>query len=120
MDQNNFLNFENQTQKLPNATAVLVLGIGSIISCCCYGIISVILGIVGLYLAKKDAVLYNQNPSLYTNYNNVKTGKILCIIGIVLGAIYLITTIVLIAVVGMDALQNPALMEERMRELLGS
>ncbi|TGD59429.1 CCC motif membrane protein [Flavobacterium humi] len=119
MDQNNFSTFENQSQKLPNATVVLVMGIVSILSCCCYGIISVLLGVVGLYLAKKDTQLYNENPNWYSNYNNIKTGKILCIIGIVLGAIYLIFMLFIIAAVGMDALQDPALMEQRMRELMG-
>ena len=35
-------------QQLPNATAVLVLGIISIVGCFCYGIIGLILGIIAL------------------------------------------------------------------------
>ena len=66
------INMENQ--KLPNATAVLILGIFSILTCCCYGIISIILGAIGLVLANKDAKLYAENPSAYTNYNNLKIG----------------------------------------------
>lgn len=120
MDQNNFSNFDNQNQKLPNATAVLVLGIVSIITCCCYGIISIILGAVGLYLAKKDTQVYSENPSLYSNYNNIKTGKILCIIGIVLGVLYLIYIICIFAIFGMETLQNPALMQEKMRQMMGN
>ena len=38
-----------EKQKLPNATAVLVLGIASILTCCCYGIIGLILGIVAFF-----------------------------------------------------------------------
>lgn len=118
MEDQNFSNFETQ-QKLPNATAVLVLGILSIITCCCYGILSIILGIVGIYLAKKDATLYNTNPSLYTNYNTVKTGKILSIIGIVLGVLFLVYMVWIISVFGFEALQDQQLLEQRMREMMG-
>lgn len=82
-----------EKQKLPNAQAVLILGILSILTCCCYGVIGLILGIIALVLAKKDTKLYAENPELYSNYSNIKTGKILAYIGIVLSAIYLIVNI---------------------------
>ena len=46
-----------ENQKLPNATAVLILGIFSILICCCYGIFSIILGVVALVLANKDTII---------------------------------------------------------------
>jgi hypothetical protein len=95
-----------ENQKLPNATAVLILGIFSILTCCCYGIISIILGVVGLVLANKDTKLYAENPSQYTNYNNLKIGRILSIIGIVLGAIYLIYVVVLFSTLGMEGIEQ--------------
>lgn len=106
-------------QNLPNALTVLILGILSIITCCCYGIVSLILGGIGLYLAGKDQKLYNLNPTLYLNYGNLKTGKILCIIGICLGVLYLIYMIVLISAVGFDALTDQQLMQEKIQDLLG-
>lgn len=117
MEQNNFENLENQ--KLPNATAVLVLGIMSIVTCCCYGILSVILGGIGLYLAKKDTEVYAGNPTSYSNFNNIKTGKILCIIGIVLGVLYLLMMVIFFAMFGMESMSDPVLMQEKMRELTG-
>jgi hypothetical protein len=108
-----------EKQKLPNGTAVLILGILSIITCCCYGI-GLILGIIAFVLAKKDIALYAANPELYSNYKNVNTGKILAIIGIVLSAIYLLFVIWMIATFGYENMQNPALMQEKMRELMGS
>ncbi len=108
-----------EKQKLPNGTTVLVLGILSIVTCCCYGIISIVLGSVGLYLSKKDLALYKENPELYSNYNNINTGRILSIIGIVLGVIYLIYMVWMISTFGMENMQNPELMQEKMRELLG-
>lgn len=84
-----------EKRNLPNATAVLVLGICSIITCCCYGIIGVILGIIALVLAKKDLQLYKESPELYSNYQNLNIGKILSIIGIVLSSIIMIIFIFL-------------------------
>ena len=84
-----------ERQKLPNATAVLILGILSILTCCCWGIIGLILGIVALILAKKDTALYNTNPELYEGYSNINIGRVLAIIGIVLSSIYLIFTLYL-------------------------
>ncbi len=75
-------------QPLPNATAVLVLGILSIVIC-------FITGIIALVMAKKELALYNANPELYTesSYNSVKTGRICAIIGIVLQGIGLLVYI---------------------------
>ena len=95
-----------ENQKLPNATAVLILGIFSILTCCCYGIFSIILGIVGLVLANKDAKLYDQNPTLYENYNNLKIGKVLNIIGLVIGALFLIAVIAVIVSLGEEGLMQ--------------
>ncbi|WP_394675174.1 CCC motif membrane protein [uncultured Chryseobacterium sp.] len=106
-------------QKLPNATAVLVLGILSIVTCCCYGIPGIVAGIIGLVLYKKDNALYLQNPGMYSNYNNLNTGRILSIIGIVLSVLAIIYFIFVFAVIGADALSNPELMQERIRELQG-
>ncbi len=79
-----------EKRNLPNATAVLVLGILSILTCCCYGIIGLILAIVALVLASKDLKLYRENPELFLNYQNLNIGKILSIIGIVLSTLSLI------------------------------
>ncbi|HKX86584.1 MAG TPA: CCC motif membrane protein [Flavobacterium sp.] len=108
-----------EKQKLPNGTVVLVLGIISILTCCCYGIISIILGAVGVYLAGKDIALYKENPDLYSNYNNVNIGRILSIIGIVLGVIYMIYMIWLFSTIGFENMQNPEVVQQKMRELLG-
>ncbi|WP_066441323.1 CCC motif membrane protein [Chryseobacterium sp. CCH4-E10] len=106
-------------QKLPNATAVLILGIVSIVGCCCYSIPGLIAGIIALVLAKKDGQLYKNNPTLYSNYGQLNAGKIMAIIGIVLSILYAVYIVVLIATVGWDAMKDPELMQERMRELLG-
>ena len=84
-----------EKRNLPNATAVLVLGILSIITCCCYGVFGLVLGIVALVLAGKDIKLYSENPELYSNYQNLNIGKILSIIGVILSGISLLVYIIL-------------------------
>lgn len=110
---------QNQTQEqLQNSTLILVLGILSIVTCCCYGVIGLILGIVTLVLAKKATAIYAENPDLYTGFQNVKTGKILAIIGLVLSAIYLLFSIWAIMTFGWETLQDQELLQERMREMM--
>lgn len=108
-----------EQQKLPNATAVLILGILSLPLCCCYGI-GLILGIIALVIAKKDVVLYQANPELYSNYGNIKTGKILAYIGIGLSILYLLLIVWMISTFGMEALQDPELMRKLMEEKFGA
>ena len=84
--------FQYQIQPpLPNATAVLVLGIMSIPTCFCFGIVGLVLSIIALVLASKDTMLYNANPTQYTlaSYNNLKAGKVCSIIGLCFSSIYL-------------------------------
>ncbi|HLF53041.1 CCC motif membrane protein [Flavobacterium sp.] len=102
-----------EKRNLPNATAVLVLGILSILTCCCYGIIGLILGIIALVLANKDMKLYRENPELYSNYQNLNIGKILAIIGVVLSAIYFMVNIYLYVVVGEEGMKD---MMENLKE----
>jgi len=75
-------------EKLPHSQAALILGISSIITaCCCYGVVGIILGVIGIMQANKAVAVHNQDPDLYTGINNANTGKTTSIIGIVLGVI---------------------------------
>ncbi|MFK7782584.1 CCC motif membrane protein [Psychroserpens sp.] len=111
----------NQTQQqLPNSTLILVFGILSIVTCCCYGVLGLILGIITIVLAKKATAIYAENPESYSGFQNVKTGKILAIIGIILSALYLIMTIWMISTFGWETMQDQQLMQERIQEMMGS
>ncbi|MBT0549640.1 CCC motif membrane protein [Riemerella anatipestifer] len=105
-------------QNLPNATLVLVLGILSILGCCCYGVPGIILGVVALVMYKKDNQLYLANPELYANYSNLTTGRILAIIGIVLSALNVLAYVVLIVLFGFEALTDQELLQERIQEMI--
>ena len=100
-------NTENQVPQqevikpLPNSTAVLVLGIVSIVAVfCTYGILGVALGIIGLVLAGNPIKLYNESPEKYTeaSFKNVKAGRICSIIGISLGGLFILIGI--LAIIG--------------------
>ncbi|HEY4797997.1 MAG TPA: CCC motif membrane protein [Bacteroidia bacterium] len=87
---------------LPNATAALVLGIISIPTCFCAGIVGLVCGIIAIILGNKAVKLHKANPGVYTtsSYNNANAGKICGIIGTILSALYLIFYIVYFIIVG--------------------
>ncbi|WP_415328462.1 CCC motif membrane protein [Chryseobacterium sp. MMS23-Vi53] len=88
-------------QKLPNAQTVLILGIISVVgTCCCTGLIGIICGLIGLSKYKKDKLLYDANPGGYSDFNNLNTGRILCIIGLCLGGLQILYFIFMLATVG--------------------
>lgn len=106
-----------ENQKLPNATTSLILGILSIISSCCYGIIGLPLGIIAIVLGNKAIKIDKANPNEYAGRSNANTGKILGIIGVILSVLVIITIVGVIAYFGIETLQNPELLEQRMQEL---
>lgn len=77
-----------EQQKLPNATTSIILGSISFI-CCCFsaGIGGLILSGIAYFLANKDEKLYAEQPELYSNFSQVKTAKIIAIIGLVLAVL---------------------------------
>lgn len=91
-------------EKLPHSQASLILGIFSIVTCCCYGIPGIILGIIGLLQANKAIAIHNENPETYDGFGNANTGKIMSIIGLVLGILTIISMFY--------ALSRPEFMEE--------
>lgn len=104
---------ELNKQELPNATLILVFGILSIVGCCCYGVVGVIFGIITLVMANKTMEIYNADPEMYIGYQNVKIGRILAIIGLVLSGLFLLTLIaMLIFSGGMEGI------EELQREMI--
>ncbi len=94
---------------LPNATAVLILGILSIVTCFCYGIFGIVLAIIALVLASKDLSKYNINPNQYakSSLSNLKAGKVCAIVGLCLSAVYLIFIVIYVVILGLAATTVP-------------
>ncbi len=100
--------YQNYLPPVPNATGALVLGILSIVFSFCYGIIGIVLGIIGLSLAGKATQLFEQYPGAYSqsSYNNAKAGKITSLIGLILSVIVFLYFLFILFLVG-SALNNP-------------
>lgn len=95
-------------QSLPNATAVLVLGILSLVLNCCYGA-GFILGIIGLILGGKGKKLYKANPEQYLkkSYSNLNAGYICSLISVILGGLSIVFWIVYIVILGGAMAMDP-------------
>ena len=91
----------NSKAPLPNATAVLVLGICSIVFSCFF--VGSVLGIIGIVLSSKGRKMYKDNPSLYEGYGQLNAGFIMSIIGTSLGALYIIYWIIWVIILGTAA-----------------
>ncbi|MEE9364728.1 MAG: CCC motif membrane protein [Cellulophaga sp.] len=77
-----------EQQKLPNVTIALVLAILSFIGCCCTsGFGGIVLAGIALFLTNKDTKLYKETPENYSNFSQLKTAKIIAIIGLVLSVL---------------------------------
>jgi hypothetical protein len=103
MDQTNIDSnlVANQTkQPIPNAVGTLVLGILSIVMCWCYGVVPLALAIIALAISQKSVQMYNENPELYEGYNNLKAGRIMAIIGLCLGSLFVVFLIIYFIIVG--------------------
>lgn len=106
-----------ENQKLPNATAVLVLGILSILFCWCYGIVGIILSVIALVLANKDMSLYKVEPQNYTNYGNLNAGRIMAIIGLILNVLFLAYIAWVISYIGLENMGDPDKIQDILRNL---
>lgn len=80
---------------VPNATAVLVLGICSIVGCFAWGVPGLICGIIAMSLHRKDKALYLTNPEKYENsFSTSKSGNTCATIGVILSAVMFLILVV--------------------------
>lgn len=109
MEQNASFSGASRQEELPNHTAVLVLGILSIVTCCCYGFVGMVLGGIALYLASNSNNLYLVNPEKYTagSLKNLKTGRLCAIIGLALSALYFLYAIWYFLILGASLSSMP-------------
>lgn len=90
--------------KLPDSSAVLTLGIislsTSIICCVLYGLPGLVTGIIGLVLGDKAMKIYKASPHSYSHksYKDVKTGRILSIIGISISGLIILMIVIFLGI----------------------
>lgn len=84
-------------QDAPNALAVLILGIFSIVISCGYGI-GFIPAIISLVLSSPAHKTLKNNPMAYTESSakNIKAGRITAIVGLVLSILFFISIVLII------------------------
>ena len=81
-------------KSIPNANAVLVLGIISIVGCIFYGLPGLVCGIIALAMFKKVKATYLTDKQAYeSSYKNANAGYICAIIGTILSALYFLFAI---------------------------
>ncbi|MDR1763588.1 MAG: hypothetical protein LBR64_06520 [Dysgonamonadaceae bacterium] len=100
---------------VPNAVLVLILGILSIPTCCCYGA-GLIFAIIALVLASSGLKAYRAAPEKYTpgSYSNLSAGKICAWIGIVLSVVYIGYIVWLGFYIGWENFGNPEVILDRL------
>jgi uncharacterized membrane protein len=89
-----------EQQKLPNVTIAIVLAILSFICCCFGGIPGAIMAAIAFFLVRGDEKRYQAKPELYSNYSQLRTARIIAIIGLVVGILYFIWTFYQISQMG--------------------
>ncbi len=77
-----------EQQKLPNATMIIVLGILGYL-CCCFAGLGIIPSAIAFFMARKSESIYKENPEAYDNMSQIKTGKIVALIALVINTLYL-------------------------------
>lgn len=102
--------------KLPYATAVLVLGISSIALCCCYGVPGILTGTIALYLYRKEKKVYENDKENYKNFDSLKTGRALSIVGIIMSSLYILYLLFAISLVGQSGLSDPSLLLKKLTQ----
>jgi hypothetical protein len=105
-----------ERQSLPNATTSLILGILSVVTCICYGVIGLPLGIIAFVLGNKALKVYHENPKDYKGSGNANAGKALGVVGIILNLIFIVFIILAFYKTVLELLQDPEVMPQRITE----
>lgn len=97
----NYTGYQENVVKitLPNSGAILSLGILSIVSlCCCGPALGPILAVIALAMVPSTNRKLKTNPDYYyeNSINNFKIGKVLSIIGLCIGIVFLIYIVILL------------------------
>lgn len=80
---------------LPKAQTAMIMGILSIVLAFCCALIGLILGVVGLIMSNDDWNVAQHNLDDYADGSKLKTGRLLCKIGIGLNIAMMVLGVVL-------------------------
>lgn len=103
-----------EQEKLPNGTMIIVLGILGYL-CCCLAGLGIIPSAIAYFMATKAEKIYAENPEGYDNAGQIKTGKIVALIAVILNVLMIVRWIYVFATGGMEAIQEAiSQMQEQM------
>ena len=94
-----------EQQKLPNATMIIVLGIMGYL-CCCFAGLGAIPSAIAFFMARKSEKIYAENPEAYDNMSQIKTGKIVALIALIINALFILRLIYVISTVGWSEMSD--------------
>lgn len=90
------------TKKLPNSKTIYLLALLSCFIFCLAGI-GILPAIISFLLASKSEKIYQANLDSYTNIGQIKKGKIIAIIGIIINLVIVGIVIWTLMTIGWDA-----------------
>jgi hypothetical protein len=82
---------------LSEAKSAQIMGILSVVLLCCFGgVVTIVLGYLGMSKGKSAIQEYERNPGKYTlrSYNQAKSGKLFGAIGLVLSILFIIALVI--------------------------
>jgi|UniRef100_UPI0040478305 hypothetical protein len=103
-----------ERQPLQYSTLIYVLAILGLPLCCCAGF-GILPAGIAYFIARSELKKFYLNPELYSNQDNIYTGKIIALIVMIINALYLGYIIYILYSLGWEVLQDPALLQERLK-----
>lgn len=94
----------NTRKSLPNAFAVLLLGLFSLLFSVVYGIPGFLCGVIALVLSRSAKRLRRQSPDSYTagSWRLIVTGRVLATIGLILSLLVMAILVIMIYVLQVE------------------
>ncbi|WP_394750066.1 CCC motif membrane protein [Spongiimicrobium salis] len=78
---------------------IIIMGVLGYL-CCCLAGLGIIPSAIGFFLARKSEKMYAANPELYDNASQIKTGKIVALIAVILNVLMIVRIIYLLSTIG--------------------
>ena len=103
-----------EKQPLQYSTLIYILAIISLPLCCCGGF-GVLTSGIAFFIARSELKKFYDNPDLYTNQDNIYTGKIISLVMLIINLLYLIYTFYMIYTIGWETLMQQS--DELMKTL---
>ncbi|GGH03523.1 hypothetical protein GCM10011416_23080 [Polaribacter pacificus] len=103
-----------EKQPLQYSTLIYILAVLGLPLCCCAGF-GILPSGIAYFIARSELKKFYTNPEIYSNQDNIYTGKIIALVVMIINALYLAYFFYMLYSIGWEALQDPALLQERLK-----